>query len=342
MASVARALVAPSVHGPLEFQTVRLSELRPDEALVQIQAVGICHADVACLHGKLPVQYPNVFGHEGWFLLGPYSRILLLIMAHTGAGFVKKLGERVVDIEVNDTVLLSYNSCGTCDLCKQGHAAYCESWWDLNFGGQRLDQSHTMSTAEGTSLYSNFFGQSSFSSIAVVNRRCMIKVPAHIPLELFAPLGCGMQTGAGAIFNALHVQPGETVAVFGTGSVGMAAIMAAKIRKARTIIGVDISKKRLEVAQGLGATHTLQGSVDDVSLQIKAICDGKGVNHAVDTTGVPVMIEQMINCLGIMGKAVSIGAPAPGAQVRVDVISHLTMGRQYMGNNQGDSIPQTV
>ena len=214
--------------------------------------------------------------------------------------------------------------------------------WGLNFAGQRADQSHTMRTSNGSPLYSNYFGQSSFSSLAIVNRRCLVKVPDDTPLELYAPLGCGMQTGAGAIFNTLDVQPGETVAVFGTGSVGMAVIMAAKIRNAGIIIGIDINPKRLEIAKQLGATHVLDGPLDDISLCIREICRGGGVKSAIDTTGSAVVIEQMISSLGILGKAVTIGAPAPGTQVHVDVISHLTMGRQYIGCNQGDSIPEKV
>jgi Zn-dependent alcohol dehydrogenase len=199
-----------------------------------------------------------------------------------------------------------------------------------------------MRLPDGTPLYSNYFGQSSFSSLAVVNQRCLVQVSKETPLDLFAPLGCGLQTGAGAILNTLNIQSGASVAVFGTGSVGMAAIMAAKIRKANIIIGVDIDEGRLKIAQTLGATHCLNGSDSDIADQIRAICDGDGVNYAVDCTGVGAIIERMIDSLGTLGKAATIGAPAPGTKISVDVVLHLTKGRQYIGCNQGDSIPQKV
>jgi Zn-dependent alcohol dehydrogenase len=199
-----------------------------------------------------------------------------------------------------------------------------------------------MRSSNGEPLYSNYFGQSSFSSLAVVNSRCLVKVSNDSPLEIFAPLGCGLQTGAGAILNTLNIQPGASVAVFGTGSVGMASIMAAKIGKASTIIGIDITPARLEIARSLGATHTLDGSDPEIVQKIRDMCDGDGVQYAVDCTGVPVIIERMIDSLGTLGKAATIGAPAPGTKVSVDVLSQLTRGRQYIGCNQGDSVPQKV
>ena len=326
MARIVRAIVAPAKGGPLEAQDVLLDKLRPDEALVEIYAVGVCHADISCLHGKLPVKYPNVFGHEG-------------------GGMVKEVGSRVDGIRPGDAVILSYNSCGECPPCQRDAPAYCAHMWALNFGGTRADKSHTMRTANGEPLYSNFFGQSSFSSVAIVNCRGLVKVPPGTPFELFAPLGCGMQTGAGAIFNTLNMREGASVAIFGTGSVGMAAIMAAKVRKASIIIGIDIHQPRLEIARKLGATHILDGSATDIVDQIKTICAAEGldgVQYAADCTGVGAIIEIMILSLGILGKGTSIGAPPPGTVVSVDVLSHLTRGRQYIGCNQGDAVSQKM
>ncbi|KAN0117902.1 alcohol dehydrogenase [Hyaloscypha variabilis] len=323
MAHFARALVAPAVGGPLEFRDVLLDTVRPDEALIEIHAVGICHADISCLNGKLPVKFPIVFGHEG-------------------SGMVKEVGSQLEGILPGDLVLMSFNSCGNCTTCKRETPAYCLNMLPLNFGGTRLDKSHTMRCADGAPLYSNFFGQSSFSNLALVNKRCLVRVSKETPLSLFAPLGCGLQTGAGAILNTLNMQSGASVAVFGTGSVGMAAIMAAKIRKANIIIGVDIDEGRLEIARSIGATHCLNGSDSDIADQIRVICGGDGVNYAVDCTGVGAIIERMIDSLGTLGKAATIGAPAPGTKVSVDVLSQLTKGRQYVGCNQGDSIPQQM
>ena len=319
----ATALVAPKVGGPLELRKIRLDTPRPDEAVVEIHAVGICHADVSCLHGKLQAKFPSVFGHEG-------------------AGIVKQVGADIKSIRPNDTVLISYNSCGKCRLCEQGLQAYCVNMMQLNFGGTRLDGSCTLRSDDGAPLHGNFFGQSSFCNLALVNGRCLVKVPESVPLDLYAPLGCGIQTGVGAIVTALNVQPGSTVAIFGTGSVGMAAIMAARIRQAKTIIGIDLEPSRLEIAKKVGATHVLRASGEDVVTQIRELCDGAGVLYAMDATGVPAVIETMIDSLAIRGRALTIGAPAPGSKVRVDVLAQLTMGRSYMGSNQGDAVPQEV
>lgn len=225
----------------------------------------------------------------------------------------------------------------------QGHPAYCMNILKLNFGGIRLDGSHTMySIDNGSPLYSDYFGQSSFSSLAVVNSRCLVKAPNGSPLELFAPLGCGIQTGAGAILNTLNVQQGDTVAIFGTGSVGMAAIMAAKIRRAKTIIGIDLDEGRLKVARKVGATHVLDGSSNNISDQIRALCDESGVMHAMDATGVATVTETMVDSLGTLGRVVTIGGPSPGTKVQIEVFSHLTMGRQYVSSHQEDCVPQKV
>ena len=199
-----------------------------------------------------------------------------------------------------------------------------------------------MSTSNHEPLHSNFFGQSSFSSFAIVNARCLVKIPKHSPLALYAPLGCAMQTGAGALMNTLNMQRGASVAVFGTGSVGMAAIMAAKILGGSIIIGIDISEERLEIARSLGATHTLKGSDPDLVDQIRSLCDGDGVRYAVDCTGIPAMIERMVEALGNKGKAATIGAAPPGTKAGIDIFQHITRGKQYIGCNLGDSIPQQV
>ena len=142
--------------------------------------------------------------------------------------------------------------------------------------------------------------------------------------------------------NTLNVQQGDTVAIFGTGSVGMAAIMAAKIRKAKTIIGIDLGKGRLEVARTIGATDVLDASSGNIADRIRTVCSGDGVTPAIDATGVGVVIETMIDSLGTRGRAVTIGGPSPGTKVKILILLHLTMGKQYVGSNQGDCVPQKV
>ena len=177
----------------------------------------------------------------------------------------------------------------------------------------------------------------------MVSKSSVVEVPDDTPLELFAPLGCGIQTGAGAVLNSLNVSPGSSVAVFGVGSVGLSAIMAAKMRGAQTIIAVDLQPSRLEVALDIGATHAFVGSDGDVVQQIRNICQPhNGVAFALDCSGAVLVIENMIDSLATRGRAVSVGAPGPTKRVSVNVFSHLTLGRQYVGCHQGDSIASEV
>lgn len=213
---------------------------------------------------------------------------------------------------MGDKVLLSFAHCQECTQCKDGHPAYCHSFKSLNFGGTRPDGSSAMRRQEeqgGHALYSRFFGQSSFSRHTVVSMTSLVKVPDTTDLALFAPLGCGLQTGAGAVLNTLDVQAGSSVAVFGAGSVGMSAIMAAKMRKAKIIVAIDLQPSRLELASRLGATHTLLGSDPDIVAKMGELAPPNGVDYAVDCTGVPAVIETMIQALGSRGHAASVGAP---------------------------------
>ncbi|CEJ89833.1 Putative Alcohol dehydrogenase [[Torrubiella] hemipterigena] len=191
-------------------------------------------------------------------------------------------------------------------------------------------------------MYSGFFGQSSFARLTAVHKSSIVKVAPDTNLELLAPLGCGLQTGAGAVLNTLNVQPGKTVAVFGAGSVGMSAIMAAKIRGAKEIIAVDIQQSRLDLAAKLGATQTILGNDPDIIAKIQKVSPPNGVNYAVDCSGVPKVVETMVDCLGTRGKAASVGAPTPGQRSGIDVFSHLVSGKEYVGCCEGDAVPKDL
>lgn len=154
-------------------------------------------------------------------------------------------------------------------------------------------------------------------------------------------LGCGIQTGAGVVMNTLDVREGSTLAVFGVGSVGMSAVMAGKARGAKTIIAVDLWPSRLELAKKLGATHGIIGT-GDVVAEIQKICPPVGVDFAVDCTGSTKVIVNMIDALGTRGRGATAGAPGFGAKINVDVMSHLTYGKEYVGCCEGDSLPREV
>lgn len=259
-----------------------------------------------------------------------------------GAGVVLDVGTAVKNVHKSDHVLLSYNHCGDCESCNGGHPAYCYKFTAFNFGQKRTDGSVTMRTLDGKDLHGCFFGQSSFSRIAIVSATCVVKVPTGVDLSLLAPLGCGLQTGAGAVLNTLDVKPGSSLAVFGAGSVGMSAIMAGKLRGAKIIIAIDLQQERLHQATEVGATHVILGSKSDLVAQIQKICPPGGVQYAVDCTGVPQVVEKMIESLGTRGRAATVGAPTPGKRASVDIFSHLLMGREYVGCCEGDSIAEQV
>ena len=252
-------------------------------------------------------------------------------------------GAEVHSVSKGDKVLLSFSHCETCKECQSGHPAYCHTFNDRNFGGRRPDgTSAILSAKDGSPMHSSFFGQSSFARRTLVHRSSVVKVPSDTNLELFASLGCGIQTGAGAVLNALNVRPGSTLAVFGVGSVGMAAVMAGKLRGAKTIIAIDLQQNRLDLSKSLGATHGVLGSDPDVVGSIRGICPPNGIDYAVDCTGVPGVIRTMIDALGSRGRCATVGAPGPGNFVNVDIMEHLTFGKEYIGCSEGDSLPSKV
>jgi len=199
-----------------------------------------------------------------------------------------------------------------------------------------------MVKADGTTpIFSSFFGQSAFARHTLVHKSSVVKVPPETNLSLFAPLGCGVQTGAGAVLNTLNVTEGSTLAVFGVGSVGLSAVMAGKLRGAKTIIAVDLQPSRLELAKRLGATHGIIGTGDVVE-EIRKICPPVGVDFAVECTGNTKVIVSMIDALGTRGRGATVGAPGFGSRISVDVMNHLTYGKEYVGCCEGDSLPSKV
>ncbi|KAL4744931.1 hypothetical protein BDW72DRAFT_211912 [Aspergillus terricola var. indicus] len=319
-------LVVPAVGQQPYLRPVILDTIRDNELLVEIHATGIRHTDIACIDGKLPAEFPCVLGHEG-------------------AGVVLQTGMGITDVNVGDKVILSYSFCANCAQCLSGHPAYCYNLIAQNFGGKRPDGSRTMHLPrDETEVFANFFGQSSFCRVALVTRACVVRVAPDTPLAIFAPLGCGVQTGAGAVLNTLNVRAGSSVAVFGVGAVGLSAIMAARLRDARLVIAVDLDSSRLEMARELGANHVLLGrSKEDVLQRIQEICaPSNGVEFAVDCSGATSVIETMLDSLATRGRAASVRAPPPGKRAGVEVFSHLTLGREYVGCHQGSSVAEEM
>ena len=240
-----------SLGAPFALTEVELQEPAPDEVVVEIAGAGICHTDIAVQHGHLPFPLPGVLGHEG-------------------SGTVVEVGADVTSIAVGDDVAISFNSCGACPTCSKGQPAYCHNFLEYNFGGVRSDGSSGLASA-GTKLGANFFGQSSLATHALAHERNVVKLPPGAPVELVGPLGCGIQTGAGAVLNSLDVHPGSTVVIAGAGAVGLSAVMAAVVREAASIIAVDLHESRRVLATELGATHAIDPQAGPLAEQIREI-----------------------------------------------------------------------
>ncbi|MCW2337612.1 aryl-alcohol dehydrogenase [Sphingobium sp. B2D3A] len=299
------------------LETLELEAPRPGEMLVRMVAVGICHTDLHEHPGR-HAPHPIVLGHEG-------------------AGVVEALGEGVRGFAVGDHVLLSGSSCGVCPSCVAGRPTYCDLAMPMNFGGKRLDGS-TALTCGDERIHSHFFGQSSFATHSIVPERTAVKVDKDIPLELLAPLGCGVITGAGSVIEALKVGAGDTIAIFGVGGVGLSAVMAAKLVGAKRIVAVDINPGRLELARELGATDAIRSDGEDVAKQIRAVT-GRGVDFTFNTTTVPAVHTMALECLAMNGTAGFVAAPR--GEWAPAMFPMLAGGKQLRGILGGDANPRT-
>lgn len=313
-----KAAITKGQGEPFHIDTVRIDEPKPGEVLVRIVAAGICHTDLIVRDQYYPVPLPAVLGHEG-------------------SGIVEKVGDGVTSVEPGDHVVLSFSSCGSCTSCRTGRPYACESFYDLNFAGAMGDGTCRIHTEDGEDV-SNFFGQSSFAYYSVASERNVVKVPKDVPLEILGPLGCGIQTGSGAVLNKLKPTLGSSIVIFGCGSVGLSAVMAAAVANCGTIIAVDVQDSRLSMAKELGATHTINPKNANTVEEIQKIT-GKGANYSIETTSRPEVLRQAVDCLATLGTTVIIGAPALGTEVALDV-NTILFEKNVTGLLLGSSIPQ--
>ena len=313
-----RAAVTRAPHAAQSLESIDLAEPRNNEILVRVVATGVCHTDIAMRDQTFPVPQPIVLGHEG-------------------AGIVERVGENISKVKAGDHVVMTFNSCGVCESCYEHEPTYCHDFFGRNFAGSRPDGTSPLSKGEER-IHGNFFGQSSFAGYALCTERNVVKVPKDVPLDRLGPLACGIQTGAGAVINSLKVGVGKSIAVFGAGSVGLAAIMAARVVGATVIIGVDLNEQRLKLANELGATHTINGGQKNVVEKIMQIT-GAGVHYALDTTASSKVIRQAVDSLTLRGQCGLVGASGPGSEISLDVMHLMTAGRKVRGIVEGDSAP---
>ncbi|MBD8493331.1 NAD(P)-dependent alcohol dehydrogenase [Pseudomonas syringae] len=314
-----KAAVTRSKGAPFVIEPARIREPKDDEVLVRIVATGMCHTDMIVRDQYYPVPLPAVLGHEG-------------------SGVVEAIGPQVRGLAVGDHVVLTYGYCGYCKPCGGGHASYCQEFFGRNFSGADPHGGHALQDESGAALNDHFFAQSSFATYAISRENNAVKVPKQAPLALLGPLGCGIQTGAGAVINSLKVTPGSSFVAFGAGAVGLSAVLAARVAGASVIIAVDVVPSRLELALELGATHVINSKDRDAVAAIREITGG--VNFALESTGRPQVLRQAVDALGSLGCVGVVGAPPLGTTAEFDVNDLLLGGKSIRGIVEGDSVPQ--
>ncbi|MGF1427158.1 NAD(P)-dependent alcohol dehydrogenase [Kitasatospora sp. LaBMicrA B282] len=313
--STAQAAVVRAPGAPFRIEPVRLDDVRPHEVLVEVEAAGICHTDLSVRAGHTPFPLPGVLGHEG-------------------VGRVAAVGAAVTATAPGDRVLLTFDSCGGCLACQAGRPVQCVHWPALNlFGGTRLDGSTVLRDAAGRALNGKFFGQSSFATLALGSERNVVPVPADLPAELLAPFGCGVQTGAGAVLNVLRPEPGQSLAVFGAGAVGLSAVLAARLTAATRIVAVDLNPARLALARQLGATETVDARTEEVGRL-------RDLDRILETSGDLRALRTAVAALAVGGVLGVVGAPPKGTELGLDVPQLLDRGPRIVGINQGASLPR--
>ncbi|MGE0387418.1 MAG: NAD(P)-dependent alcohol dehydrogenase [Gammaproteobacteria bacterium] len=292
-----RAALATANDSPLTIDEVELDAPAAGEVLVRVVATGMCHTDLHML-ASAPLPWPAIFGHEG-------------------AGIVESVGPGVSAVSPGDRVIMTTSSCGTCGNCSTGLPSYCLRFVELNVsGGYRADGSCSH-RHRGKPVFARFLGQSSFATHVLTGQRNVVKVDADLPLDLLAPLGCGIQTGAGAVLNTLGAKAGASIAIFGAGAVGLSALMAAGISGCMRRVVVDKVPSRLALARELGATHVIDAGQADAVPAVREATGG-GADYAVEATGVAEVMAQAIAALGYNGAAALVGVAGTGASVAFD------------------------
>jgi Zn-dependent alcohol dehydrogenase len=303
---------------PLEIASLRLDPPGPGELLIRVRAAGLCHSDLSVISGSRPRPLPMVLGHEA---AGE--------VVETGAG---------TEFEVGDHVVLAFvPACGHCPSCVGGRPALCGPGAAANVAGTLLGGGLRLSRADGGRPY-HCLGVSAFSEYAVVSARSAVKVDPSLPYGIAALFGCAVLTGAGAAFYSAQVAPGESVAVFGLGGVGLSAMIAAKAAGAAPLIAVDVVPAKLELARRLGATHTVAGGPAAVD-EIKELTGG-GPQKAIETTGVVPVLEQAYRVVRAGGTAVTVGLPDPADALTINALTLVAEEKTLRGSYLGSCVPR--
>jgi S-(hydroxymethyl)mycothiol dehydrogenase len=306
-----RGVVARAKGEPVSVETIVVPDPGPGEAVVDVQACGVCHTDLHYREGGINDEFPFLLGHEA-------------------AGVVSAVGEGVTDVAVGDFVILNWRAvCGQCRACAKGQPQYC-------FATHNAAQKMTLT--DGTQL-SPALGIGAFADKTLVHSGQCTKVDPAAPATAAGLLGCGVMAGVGAAINTGAVQRGESVAVFGCGGVGDAAIAGAKLAGATTIVAVDLEDTKLEWARKLGATHTVNSGQTDPVEAIKAATGGFGADVTIDAVGSPKVYEQAFYSRDLAGRVVLVGVPRPDMQITLPLLEVFGRGGALKSSWYGDCLP---
>jgi len=305
-----RAVVARAQGEPVTIETIEVPDPGPGEVLVAVKACGVCHTDLHYREGAINDEFPFLLGHEA-------------------AGIVEEVGSDVTEVAVGDFVVLNWRAvCGQCRSCRRGRPWYC-------FATHNATQKMTL---DGMEL-SPALGIGAFAEKTLVAAGQATKVDPAAPPEVAGLIGCGVMAGLGAAMNTGNVGRGDSVAVFGCGGVGDAAIAGAHLAGAHTIVAVDLDDRKLEMARKFGATHTVNSSVEDPVEAIRAVTDGNGVDVAIEAVGLPVTYQQAFNARDLAGTVVLVGVPNPEATLELPMIEVFGRGGSLKSSWYGDCLP---
>ena len=304
---------------PLVIETLDLAPPQAGEVLVRILAAGICHSDLSVIDGSRPRPLPMALGHEA-------------------AGEIVELGAGVEDLSIGDRVVFSFvPTCGHCAPCARGRGALCEPGALANAQGELLAGGRRWSDGKGQSIH-HHLGVSGFAEYVVASIRSVVKVDRDLPPEIAALFGCAVMTGVGAVVNTAKVAPGESVAVFGLGGVGLSALLGARAAGAYPLIAVDLSEDKLALARALGAHHAIDAREGDVVAVVRELTQG-GVEYAIESVGSERVLAQAYAATRRGGTTVTVGLPSPDRMFSVPAVSLVAEERTVKGSYMGSAVP---
>ncbi|MGI8614704.1 MAG: S-(hydroxymethyl)mycothiol dehydrogenase [Nocardioidaceae bacterium] len=312
MSQTVRGIVARSKGKPVTLEDVVVPDPGPGEAVVAVQACGVCHTDLHYREGGINDDFPFLLGHEA-------------------AGVVEAVGDGVTDVAAGDFVILNWRAvCGTCRACRRGRPWYCFNTFNAT---------QPMTLSDGTAL-SPALGIGAFADKTLVHAGQCTKVDPSASPAAAGLLGCGVMAGLGAAINTGHVGRGDTVAVIGCGGVGNAAIAGSRLAGARTIVAVDVDDRKLSWARDLGATHTVNArEVDDVVTAVQEVTDGFGADVVIDAVGRPETWRQGFYARDLAGTLVLVGVPTPEMRIEMPLVDFFARGGALKSSWYGDCLP---